>query len=57
MREEKCRREMSAAGGIGLWDTGDFSPATIHKIHNTQTKKRSLLSFKTHIYVVISFRF
>lgn len=28
---KKFRREMSAAGGIGLWGTGDFSPADIHK--------------------------
>lgn len=36
----KCRKEMSAAGGIGLWDTGDFGPVTIHKctIHKQKNK-------------------
>lgn len=44
---KKCRREMGAAGGIGLWGTGDFSPADT-QIHSAQikplnTKKYSVL--------------
>ena len=54
VREEKCRREMSAAGGIGLWGTGDHSPADTHKIHKAQMepeaqKKITIFSLKTHL--------
>lgn len=50
VKERNARREMSAAGGIGLWDTRDFSPAqidkyTMHKRNyiQTHTKNQSVL--------------
>lgn len=43
---KKREREMSASGGIALWDTGDLSPADIH---NAQAKKQQAVLKHTFI--------
>lgn len=46
---------MSAAGGIGLRDTGDSSPATIHKCTVHKQKNKALTQFQNTPFLALGF--
>lgn len=46
---------MSAAGGIGLRDTGDSSPATIHKCTVHKQENKALTQFQNTPFLALGF--